>query len=44
MKTSIAGVDNLLGQMMQLQPDTEYIEHGKGQETEVKVVDREDVD
>ena len=40
MKISIEKVDDLLGQMMQLQPYSEHIEHGRGQELEVKVVDR----
>ena len=44
MKISIAQVDDLLGQMMSLQPFTEHIDHGRGQETEVKVVDRQEVD
>ena len=43
-KISIAQVDDLLGQLMQLQPYTEHIEHGRGQEMEVKVVEKQEVD
>jgi len=43
-KASIKEIDNPLMQLMQLKPDTEFIDHGRGQESEIKVVDKEEVD